>query len=33
MPYLKGLLDRAGDILAEPVQIGFWDMISQPDKA
>ncbi len=33
MPYLKGFLDRAGEILAEPVHISLWEMISQPDKA
>ena len=32
MPYLKGFLDRADELLAEPVNISLWDMISQPDK-
>ncbi len=33
MPYLKGLLDRAEEILAEPVHISLWNMVSQSDKA
>jgi quinol monooxygenase YgiN len=30
MPYLKDFLAKAPDILAEPVEITLWDMVSQP---
>jgi quinol monooxygenase YgiN len=28
MPYLKAFMAKAGDILAEPVEITLWEMIS-----
>lgn len=30
MPYLRAFLSRADQILAEPVDIAFWDMVSAP---
>jgi quinol monooxygenase YgiN len=33
MPYLKEFLGRAGEILAKPVEIIFWDMISDLGKS
>lgn len=32
MPYLKDFLAKAPDILAEPVEITIWDMVTQPAK-
>ena len=29
MPYLKAFLGKAGELLAEPVDISLWDMVSQ----
>lgn len=33
MPYLKEFLGRAGELLAKPVEITFWDMISDLGKS
>lgn len=30
MPYLKDFLGKADQILAEPVEITFWEMVSPP---
>ena len=32
MPYLKALKEKADQILAEPIDISLWEMISQEDK-
>ncbi|MDQ7781744.1 MAG: putative quinol monooxygenase [Desulfomonilaceae bacterium] len=32
MPYLKDFLVKSGDILAEPVEIVLWEMVSEPAK-
>ena len=32
MPYLKDFLGKADDILAKPVDIALWQMVSEPDK-
>lgn len=32
MPYLRAFLGKADQILAEPVEITLWEMISQEDK-
>jgi quinol monooxygenase YgiN len=31
MPYLRDFLTKAPDILAEPVDLTLWDMVSQPE--
>jgi quinol monooxygenase YgiN len=33
MPYLREFLGKAEDMLAEPVEITLWEMISEPKKA
>ncbi len=32
MPYLKDFLGKAPNILAEPVDISLWEMVSEPEK-
>lgn len=32
MPYLKDLLAKADEILAEPIGLALWNMISEPAK-
>lgn len=32
MPYLKDFLGKADELLAEPVNITLWEMISEPEK-
>lgn len=32
MPYLKDFLAKATDVLAEPVEIALWEMITQAEK-
>ena len=29
-PHLQAFLGKSGELLAEPIEITFWDMISQP---
>jgi quinol monooxygenase YgiN len=33
MPYLKDFLGKSGDLLAEPVEIALYEMISAPEKS
>jgi quinol monooxygenase YgiN len=32
MPYLEAFKTKAGEILAEPLDITLWEMISEPSK-
>jgi quinol monooxygenase YgiN len=32
MPYLRDFLARAADVLAQPVEIALWEMITQVEK-